>query len=398
MTKSISVRLGAMMFLQFFVWGTWYVTMGTYLSKIGFDGLDIGAAYSTVNWGAILSPFIIGMIADRFFNAERVMGFIHVIGAVMLWYMPTLTAPGPFFWLLLSYSVLYMPTLGLANSISFYQMQNPEKEFPVIRVLGTIGWIAAGLFISNMRLEDNALQFQIGAAVSLILGLYAFSLPKTPPKSKGEKVSFADIAGLEALSLMKNRNFAIFIMSSLMISIPLAFYFSFTNLFLNEAGMIKAGAKMTLGQASEIIFMLLMPLFFMRLGVKKMLAIGMFAWGIRYLLFAYGNNEELVGMFYIGILLHGICYDFFFVTGQIFVDKVAPKSIQASAQGFITLITYGIGMLIGSWSSGWFVKQFTTIEGTHLWRQIWLIPAGMAFVTLLVFWISFKPVDVKSAE
>ena len=392
MTKNISIRLGIMMFFQFFVWGTWYVTMGTYLSKIGFDGLHIGAAYSTVNWGAIVSPFIIGMIADRFFNAERVMGFIHISGAFMLWFMPTLLTPGPFFWLLLSYSILYMPTLGLANNISFYQMQNPEKEFPLIRVLGTIGWIAAGLLISNLRLEDNAAQFQLGAVTSLFLGLYSFSLPKTPPKASGQKVTARDVLGLDALELLKNRNFAIFIGCSLLISIPLAFYYSFTNLFLNESGMEMAGAKMTLGQASEIIFLLIMPMFFMRLGVKKMLAIGMLAWAIRYLLFAYGNNEELVWMFYAGIILHGICYDFFFVTGQIYVDKTAPKRIQASAQGFITLITYGVGMLIGSWSSGWFVKQFTLDSGKHLWQQIWLIPAGMAIATLIIFSLFFKPV------
>ncbi len=392
MTKNISIRLGIMMFFQFFVWGTWYVTMGTYLSKIGFDGLHIGAAYSTVNWGAIVSPFIIGMIADRFFNAERVMGFIHISGAFMLWFMPTLLTPGPFFWLLLSYSILYMPTLGLANTISFYQMQNPEKEFPLIRVLGTIGWIAAGLLISNLRLEDNAAQFQLGAVTSLFLGLYSFSLPKTPPKASGQKVTARDVLGLDALELLKNRNFAIFIGCSLLISIPLAFYYSFTNLFLNESGMEMAGAKMTLGQASEIIFLLIMPMFFMRLGVKKMLAIGMLAWAIRYLLFAYGNNEELVWMFYAGIILHGICYDFFFVTGQIYVDKTAPKRIQASAQGFITLITYGVGMLIGSWSSGWFVKQFTLDSGKHLWQQIWLIPAGMAIATLIIFSLFFKPV------
>ena len=384
------LQLSIMMFVQFFIWGTWYATMGTYLFKIGFSGLQVGAAFSTVNWGAILSPFFIGMIADRFFSAEKVMGVIHLMGAVLLYYVSTLSTPGEFFWVLLVYCALYMPTLALANAISFHQMESPEKEFPVIRVLGTIGWIVAGFVIGFMQIEDSHVQFQIGAVASLILGLYSFSLPNTPPKSKGTKPTISDILGLETLKLMKDRSFAIFIISSLLISIPLAFYYSFTNPFLNEVGIEKAAVKMTLGQWSEIIFMLLMPFFFVRLGVKKMMIIGMLAWLIRYLLFAFGNPEELVFMYYIGIILHGICYDFFFVTGQIYVDNAAPKEVQASAQGFIALITYGVGMLIGSWTSGWFVDFYTASDGSHIWESIWLIPAFMAALICIAFWIMFK--------
>jgi nucleoside transporter len=390
MNSKTKVQLSVLMFLQFFVWGVWYVTMGSYLIKIGFNGLNVGAAYSTINWGAIISPFFIGMVADRFFSAERVLGVMHIVGGFILYYLVQVTEPTAFFWTLLVYALLYMPTIGLANAICFNQMTDTKTEFPPIRVLGTIGWIVAGLIISWMNLEDSNLVFKIGSVVSILLGVYSFFLPKTPPQSKGKAVTISDILGLDALALLKNRSFAIFILCSLLISIPLAFYYSFTNPFLNELGMENAAGKMTLGQGSELLFMLLMPLFFARLGVKKMLLIGMMAWFARYILFAYGDNENLVAMLYLGIILHGICYDFFFVTGQIYVDQVAPKEIQSSAQGLITLITYGLGMLIGSWSSGWFVKQYTFEDGSHLWQTIWLIPAGMALAATLLFWGLFR--------
>ncbi len=390
MTTGTRIQLSIMMFLEFFIWGAWYVVMGTYLFKIGFDGLNIGAAFSTVNWGAILSPFIIGVVADRFFSSEKVMAFLHIAGGILLWVVSGIMDPATFFWVLLVYAILYMPTLALVNAISFHQMGHPEKEFPGIRVLGTIGWIVAGLIIGFLDVEDTNIPFKIAAGASVILGAYAFFLPHTPPKDKGKEISVSDILGLETLQLMKNRSFAIFIISSLLISIPLAFYYSFTNPFLNEMGMENAAGKMTLGQASEIIFMLLMPFFFVRLGVKKMILIGMLAWVARYLLFAFGNNEELVFMYYLGIILHGICYDFFFVTGQIYVDNTAPRDIRASAQGFITLITYGVGMLIGSWTSGWVVDQYTLSGGDHLWKSIWLVPAFLALGIAVLFIIFFR--------
>lgn len=384
-----------MMFLQFFIWGTWYATMGAYLAEIGFSGLENGAAYSTVNFGAILSPFIVGMIADRFFSAQKVLGVIHIFGAGLLWYVSTITEPNAFFWVLLLYAILFMPTLALVNAISFYQMDRPEKEFPGVRVVGTISWIVAGFVISWLAFDKSANQFIVGALASLVLGIYSFFLPDTPPKSKGQKPTMSDILGLEALALFKDRNFSIFIVCSLLISIPLAFYFSLAGTFLADDGFQKVGSTLSLGQMSEIIFMILMPFFFIRLGVKKMLLFGMIAWLVRYVLFAYGNNEGLVFMYYIGILLHGICYDFFFVTGQIYVNNTAPKEIQASAQGLITLITYGFGMLIGSWSSGFVLDLYTMDDGTHLWQSIWLVPAGMAVVASALFWILFKDVKLK---
>ncbi|NND09176.1 MAG: nucleoside permease [Saprospiraceae bacterium] len=400
MNLNIRLQLSIMMFLQFFVWGTWYVTMSTYLLEIGFDGVNVGAAYSTVNWGAIVAPVFIGMIADRFFAAEKLMIALHLIGGIILWVVPSITEPGPFFWVMLLYAFCYMPTLALANAICFHQMNEPGKQFPGIRVLGTAGWIAAGLVIGILlpeilgsSIENTALPFKIGAVTSIILGLYSFMLPKTPPKAAETKVTIRDVLGLDALELMKDRSFAIFIISSLLISIPLAFYYSFTNGFLNEMGMENTAAKMTFGQASEVIFMLLIPFFFVRLGVKKMLIIGMLAWAVRYILFAYGNNEELVFMYYIGILLHGVCYDFFFVTGQIYVDEAAPKRIQASAQGFITVVTYGLGMLIGSWSSGIVVDHYTQTVGDsslRLWTSIWWVPAIMAIGITILFALLFK--------
>ncbi len=279
------------------------------------------------------------------------------------------------------------------NAISFNQMASPEKQFPGIRVFGTIGWIVAGLFVGFMGVEATATPLRIAAVASLALAVFSLGLPHTPPKSLGHKVTVRDVLGLDALTLMKDRSFAIFVLGSLLICIPLAFYYSFTNLFLNEKGIVNAAGKMTMGQMSEVFFMLVMPFFFRRLGVKWMLVVGMAAWAARYLLFAFGSPGELVFMYYLGIVLHGICYDFFFVTGQIYVDNTAPKTIQASAQGFITLVTYGVGMLIGTGISGLVVKGHQLAADNpaagHDWTSIWLWPASMAVVVILLFVVLF---------
>lgn len=392
-----------MMFLQFFVWGAWFVTLGTYLSQgLSFDGAQVGDAYTTMPWGALIAPFFVGMIADRFFNAERVLGFCHLLGAALLYYSASVTDPGVLFWILLLYAMAYNPTLALVNTISFAQMKDTGKQFPAIRVLGTIGWIAAGLLVGSMGIENTSIPMKIAAGASAVLGVYAFFLPRTPPQSSGKKVTVRDVLNLDALSLLKDRSFAVFVIGSLLICIPLAFYYNFTNLFLNESGFENAAGKMTLGQMSEIGFMLLMPFFLFRLGVKKMLLFGMVAWFVRYLLFAFGNADSLVFMFYAGILLHGICFDFFFVTGQIHVDNVAPRKVRASAQGFIALITYGLGLLIGTKVSGYVVKAYETELATgtfiHDWKAIWLIPAIMAAGVIVVFAIFFKAPEVKNSE
>ena len=410
-----------MMFLQFFIWGSWYVTMGTYLGEIGFAGSDIGDAYSTMALGAIVAPLFIGMIADKFFPAEKVLGVMHLLGAVFIYWASTVTDPSTFYFILLVFAFCYMPTLALVNAIAFHQMQNPEKEFPNIRVLGTIGWIVAGLLLSGLDLflkgqdlgdslsslgmqgtlsaekgiEYTNLPFLIGAIASVLLGLYAFVLPATPPQSKNVKKSVFELLGLDAIKLMKNRNFAILIISSFLISIPLSFYYSFANAYLNESGMQFTASKMSLGQVSEILFMLLMPLMFIRLGVKKMIVVGMLAWVLRYVLFAFGDNDTMVWMFYGGIILHGICYDFFFVTGQIYVDNKAPEAIRSSAQGFITLVTYGLGMYIGTILAGKVVENYTIAGGGHHWFEIWMIPAVIAVVVTLAFLVLFKNDDSK---
>lgn len=398
MSPSVYSRLAIMMFLQFFIWGAWFVTLATYLSQgLGFEPGQIGRAYSSMPWGAVIAPFIVGMIADRFFAAEKVMAFMHIGGGGLLIYASTITDSTVLFWVLLAYAICYNPTLGLVNAISFNQMNNPEKQFPGIRVYGTIGWIVAGLLIGFLKIEAQSTPIVIAGGASILLGIYSIFLPSTPPKSLGHKVTVRDVLGLDTLKLMKQRSFAIFVIGSLLICIPLAFYYNFANLFLNMAGVENAAGKMTLGQMSEIAFMIVMPFFFVRLGVKKMLLIGMLAWVIRYLFFAFGTADSLVWMFYFGILLHGICYDFFFVTGQIYVDNTAPKAIQAQAQGFIAFITYGVGMVIGANLAGEVAQRFTTTntvdgvtEQVMQWQQIWLIPAVIAGVIMILFAVFFK--------
>lgn len=396
MKPRIRIELSVMMFLQFFIWGAWYVTVGTYLGKIGFSGLQIGSAYSTTAWGAVVAPFFIGMIADRFFPAQVVLGVCHILGGVLIYWASTITAPGPFIIVLLGYALCYMPTLALVNAISFNQMANPQKQFPSVRVFGTLGWIVAGYFLSFLKWEPTVHPLQMAAVVSFVMGLYSFFLPNTPPKGAGKKITVGEILGLDALKLLKDPNYTLFVIASLLICIPLSFYYAFTNPFLNELNVTNTAFKQSFGQVSELVFMILMPLFFVRLGVKKMLIFGMVAWVVRYVCFAFGNADSLVVMFWIGILLHGICYDFFFVTGQIYVDRKAPKEVQASAQGFIALVTYGVGMVIGNMIAGKVVDMYK-VGDVHNWQTIWLIPAVMAGIVTLAFLVVFREPKAEAA-
>jgi nucleoside transporter len=393
MRPATRVQLSVMMFLNFFIWGVWFVTMGTYLSTaLHAEGVDIGKAYGTQALGAIIAPFIIGLIADRYFPAQIILGVLHLAGAALMYYLSTIDQFSAFYPILLGYMIIYMPTLALVNAISFKQMTNPEKEFSFIRVLGTIGWIVAGLLIAWLELEKKGnLQqtFLIAAGASALLGLFSFTLPNTPPPKAGSKISFGEVIGLDAIGLLKNRNFLVFFLASTLICIPLAFYYQHTNLFLNESGVTKAAGKMTMGQMSETLFLFLMPFFFMRLGVKKMLLIGMLAWVIRYLCFGFGDAGSGVWLLYAGIILHGICYDFFFVTGQIYTDQAAGPRIRSAAQGMITLATYGLGMLIGFWIAGLIADKYVTPTG-HDWKSIWMIPAAIAAVILILFLVAFK--------
>lgn len=393
-------QLSTMMFLEFFIWGGWFVTLGTFLGQnLNATGAETGMAFSTQSWGAIIAPFIIGLIADRFFNAERILGVLHLLGAGLLYMMyqsPDFTNFYPF---VLGYMILYMPTLALVNSISFYQMTDPAKQFSSIRVFGTVGWIISGLVISYVFSWDSAegradgmlkYTFLMAAIGSALLGVFSFTLPKTPPSSKGEKVSISDILGLEAIGLLKGKNFLVFFISSILISIPLAFYYQNANPFLSEIGMEDPTAKMSIGQVSEALFLLLIPYFFKKFGFKITILAGMLAWTVRYLLFAYGDTGELAFMLIIGIALHGLCYDFFFVAGQIYTDSKAGPKIKSAAQGLITLATYGIGMLIGFWVAGQVSDMYLNADGTHNWEQIWIVPAGFAFVVMILFAIFFK--------
>src|SRR5882724_11371690 len=395
MTLTVRVKLSAMMFLQYFVWGAWYVTMGTWLGQtLHFSGEQIGLAAGTTALAAMISPFFVGMVADRFMATEKILAALHVLGGIVLFFASTQTTFGGFYGVILVYTLCYMPTLALSNSLSFRQMADPGREFPPIRVLGTIGWIVAGLIIGSLGLEATAMPLQIAGAGSILLGLFCLALPHTPPLEKvmGKRATWVDIVGLDALKLMGERSFAIFVLGSFLICIPLQFYYAFANMFLNEIHVTNAAGKMTLGQMSELFFMLVMPWFFRRLGVKWMLLIGMLAWTARYAFFAYGNNAELVWMLYGGILLHGICYDFFFVTGQIYVDQKAPGDLRAAAQGFIAFVTLGVGMFIGSWASGRVVDAYRVGAG-HAWREIWLVPSAGAMAVLVLFALFFRSSD-----
>ena len=406
MKTKVQVQLSIMMFLEFFIWGGWFVTLGTFLgNNLSASDTEVGMAFSTQSWGAIIAPFIIGLIADRYFNAERILGVLHIIGAILMYQMSQITEFNTFYPYVLGYMIAYMPTLALVNSVSFNQMTDPAKEFSYIRVWGTIGWIIAGLGISYLFHWDSAngikeglLQntFLMTGIASALLGLFSFTLPKTPPKvSKDEKIKISDILGLEAIKLLYNRNFLIFFISSILICIPLAFYYQNANPFLTEIGMENPTGKMTIGQISEVIFMLLLPVFFKKFGFKKTLLIGMLAWAVRYLLFAYGNSGELTFMLIIGIALHGICYDFFFVSGQIYTDSKAGEKIKSAAQGLITLATYGLGMLVGFWISGQIANKYLVSDGTHIWQDIWTFPAIFAVVVLIIFAVLFKDEKVE---
>jgi len=398
----IRTKLSVMMFLQFFIWGAWYTTIAVYMTNHGMERLTYWP-YTVNPIAAIVAPFFLGLVADRYFATERVLGVLHVLGGFVLCAAPRFTgSPTTFILLLLAYNLCYMPTLGLANSLAFHHIQSQEQQFPLIRVFGTVGWIVAGLFISlvlgslmNAVPEQTAWPLYTAGIASVLLGVYSFTLPHTPPRGAGQPVSLRSIAGLDAFKQIGDRPFYVFIAASLLLCIPLAVYYNFTQLYLGAAGVKKIAATQTLGQMSETIFMLLMPLMFLRLGVKKMLMLGMAAWVLRYALFALAAPGAIFWLIALGILLHGPCYDFFFVTGQIYVDKKSTPAVRGQAQGFLVLVTYGVGMLIGAQIAGRVYNRFLGgPEATSLtldqWAHFWWLPAGFAAAVLVFFALFFK--------
>jgi nucleoside transporter len=365
--------------------------MGTYVvTKLGFTGGQVGLVYGTTAVGALVSPFIVGIIADRFFATQRILGFLHLAGAGLLYWVSTLQEFGSFYPVLLAYTITYMAGHGLTNALTLHHSKNPAKEFPVVMVMASVGWIVAGLVVSWLKLEDHAGMFRLASGAALLMGLYSFTLPHTPPKGAGAPASLGTLLGFDALKLMRDRSFATFMVCSFLICVPLSFYFSWMNVFMNEMNIPNAAAKMTLGQVSDVVFLLLLPALLLRIGAKGILLLGIGAWAVRFGLFAlFHQSPSALWMLFTGILLHGMCYDFIFVMGRMYVDKRAGEDIRGAAQGLHAIVTLGAGMFVGSWLSG-IVAQHYTQGSTHDWQAIWLIPAAMAAILVVVFALFFK--------
>ena len=382
-----------MVFLHYFVWGTWYVTMGTYLNgTLKLEGGQIGLAYGSTAIGAMVSPFFAGIIADRFFATQRLLGCLHLVGAALLYYVSTATTFSVFYPALIAYTISYMAGHGLTNALALHHSKNPAKEFPLVMLMGSVGWIAAGFVVSWLKFEDSANMFRLAAGAALVMGLYSFTLPNTPPKGAGAPVNLRTMLGLDALKLMRDRSFATFMICSFLICVPLSFYFSWMHVFMGELKIENAAMKMTGAQVSDVVFLLLLPFLLRRLGVKGILILGMVAWTVRFgLLTQFPQSAGAAWMLFVAIAVHGMCYDYIFVMGRMYVDQRATPDIRAATQGFHAFVTLGAGMFVGSWLAGVVGQHYTNAGGlTHAWSNIWLVPAVMSAALIFVFAVLFQ--------
>jgi nucleoside transporter len=400
MSWKTKIALSIMMFLLYCIWGSWYGQMSKYLSnQLEASGVQVGNAYAMFSIAMIASPFLVGMLADRYIAAQRLLGILSLMGAAILFWLINIEEPSTFIWVLLLYCLTFTPAISLTTSIAMRQMENPEIEFPPIRVFGTIAWIVIVNVVGWYGWGDKATIFQLALLLSLILGVFSFFLPHTPPGKSKEPFSYAQLIGKDAFVLFKSKSFTLFFISSVLICIPLAFYYTWANPSLTDAYILAFPSinadsfaienKMSLGQVSEIVFLLMLPFAYRKWGLKNIFIIGLLAWVIRFLFFGYGTADNTPWMLYLAILLHGVCYDFFFVSGQIYIDKKAGTAIKAQAQGLITLATYGIGMLLGNLIAG-YVKDMNTLSDVTNWTNVWLVPAGIASLVLLLFMFFFK--------